>query len=376
MLKILIDIGHPAHVHLFRNFIFEMKKKGHNVIVTTKDIPIVKKLLKLYAVDYIEIGKKSDSLFGKLFNQFIYNKKIYNIVKMEKIEYGLGVSISVPHVSFFTKMKSFVFDDDDSSVESFIPILIRPFTNHFVSPDCLTYDRNLKKDVIYAGYHELAYLHPNRFVPDPSVLTELDICADDVFFIMRFNVFKAYHDRGIKGLSLDQKIKLIELLAQYGKIFITTERGIEPELAEYQLNISPEKIHSLLFYATMFIGDSQTMTSEAAVLGTPAIKCNSLAGKLSVSNEIEKRYGLCFSYPPGKFNDMINKIEELLMLPNLKKEWGKKRKKMISEKIDVTSFMVWLIENYPKSLKMIKENSNYVLSLESKVKRSNGVMEL
>lgn len=359
MLKILIDIGHPAHVHLFRNFIFEIKKKGHKVIVTIKDIPIVKKLLKLYSIDFIEVGKKSDSFFGKLFNQFKYNKKIYNIVKMEKIDYGVGSSISIPHVSFFTKMKSFVFDDDDSSVESFVSILIRPFTDHFVSPDCLAHDRNLKRDVIYAGYHELAYLHPNRFISNPYVLTELDLFENDIFFIIRFNSFKAYHDIGIKGLSLDQKIKLIELLKPYGKILITTERGIEPELAEYQLKISPEKIHSLLYYATMFIGDSQTMTSEAAVLGTPAVKCNSFAGKLSVPNEIEKRYGLCFSFQPEKFPHMINKIKELLNLPNLKKTWAEKRAKLISEKIDVTSFLVWLIENYPESLKIIKGNPNY-----------------
>ena len=153
------------------------------------------------------------------------------------------------------------------------------------------------------------------------------------------------------------------------------EREIEPELREYQLMLSPEKIHSLLYYAAMFIGDSQTMTSEAAILGTPAVKCNSLAGRLSVPNEIEKKYGLCFSFTPGQFPAMVNKIEELLDFRDIKIQWRKKSEKLISEKIDVTSFMVWLIENYPGSLKMIKENSNYALSIERRNKRSNGVME-
>jgi len=55
-------------------------------------------------------------------------------------------------------------------------------------------------------------------------------------------------------------------------------------------------MHSLLYYATMFIGDSQTMTSEAAMLGTPSLKLNSFAGKLSVPNELEQKYQLCYSF--------------------------------------------------------------------------------
>ena len=38
-MNLLIDIGHPAHVHLFRNFYREMREKGHNVLVTARTIP-------------------------------------------------------------------------------------------------------------------------------------------------------------------------------------------------------------------------------------------------------------------------------------------------------------------------------------------------
>ncbi len=36
-MKILIDIGHPAHVHIFRNFAKEMTKKGHKVLMTCRE---------------------------------------------------------------------------------------------------------------------------------------------------------------------------------------------------------------------------------------------------------------------------------------------------------------------------------------------------
>ena len=99
----------------------------------------------------------------------------------------------------------------------------------------------------------------------------------------------------------------------------------------------------------MFIGDSQTMTSEAAVLGTPALKCNSFAGRLSVPNEIEEIYDLCYSYLPQNFEKMLIKVNELLNRKNLKNEWQSKRQNMLEDKIDVTAFLLWLINNYPQS---------------------------
>ena len=43
-MNILIDISHPGQVHLFKNIYFKLKAK-HNIIWTTRDIPIAKKLL-------------------------------------------------------------------------------------------------------------------------------------------------------------------------------------------------------------------------------------------------------------------------------------------------------------------------------------------
>jgi len=109
--------------------------------------------------------------------------------------------------------------------------------------------------------------------------------------LLRFNAFKAHHDIGAKGLSIENKRKLIAYLETKGKVYITSERNIDEEFKKYQLLLSPEKVHSLIYYATMLIGDSQTMTSEAAILGTPALKCNTFAGKLSVPNELETNTG-------------------------------------------------------------------------------------
>ncbi|RLC47850.1 MAG: hypothetical protein DRH57_03280, partial [Candidatus Cloacimonadota bacterium] len=93
-----------------------------------------------------------------------------------------------------------------------------------------------------------------------------------------------------------------------------------------------------------------------AVLGTPAIRCNDFVGRISYLEEQEHKYGLTYGFKPNQFDNMVKKITELLNTPNLKQEWQKRRQKMLSEKIDVTAFMVWFVENYPESVKIMKEN--------------------
>jgi uncharacterized protein len=352
--NILVDIGHPAHVHLLKYFIKEMQQLGSKVIVTVRNIPAAIRLLEIYNIEYIQFGSKSFSLIGKTFKQLKYDKLILDLVKEHNIEIGMGTSLTVAQVSRISKMKSFILDDDDSAVQPLFTKFVHPFTDYLISPDVLNFERKKKNHITYPGYHELAYLHPNRFKPDIKVLNESGIKEGEDYFVLRFNAFKAHHDYGIKGISNENKHKLINILKQKGKVFITTEKEIDSEFEEYQLKISPDKIHSLLYYAKMFIGDSQTMTSEAAVLGTPAFRCNSFAGRISYLNEEEYKYGLTYGFKPDEFEFMTRIIKQYLEVDNLDKIWQKKREKMLSEKIDVTKFFVDLISNYPTSVNKCK----------------------
>jgi hypothetical protein len=70
--------------------------------------------------------------------------------------------------------------------------------------------------------------------------------------------------------------------------------------------------------------------------------------------ELEKKFGLIFNFSDPDL--AIQKAIEILQHPNLKQEWQQKREKLLKEKIDITTFMVWFIENYPESFKVMKEN--------------------
>ena len=348
-MNILIDIGHPGHVHLLHPLAEELKGRGHRLYYSVRDIPVAKRLMEHYGMSpWVDLGGKKDSLIGKAQTVLSQDLQLLRFVRQNHIDLGLSSGLVLSHVAQVSKMRSIVFDDDDDAAEPLITKYGHPLSDVVFTPDCIR--RKTKHAVYYAGTHELAYLHPNRFSPDPSVLQHAGLQEGERFFIMRFVALKGHHDVGQAGLSLEQKRALVDLLKCHGRVIITSERAVEPEFEQYRLPVPPEEIHSLMAYSAMFVGDSQTMTSEAAVLGVPALKCNTFAGRLSVPNMLEQKYGLCYAYTPDKFDDMLVQIRSLLdMDPTvLHDEWQKKRQRMLQEMIDPTGFFVTHIEQFAK----------------------------
>lgn len=345
-MNILIDIGHPGHVHLLHGVAEEMNKRGHKVFYSVRDIPVAKRLMEHYGMTpWIDLGGKKDSLLGKAQTVLSQDMQLLRFVRRNHIDLGLSSGLVLSHVSRLTKMKSFMFDDDDDAAEPLVTKYGHPLSDIVFTPDCI--HRKTKHAVYYAGTHELAYLHPNRFTPDPSVLQHAGLAEGERFFIMRFVALKGHHDVGQAGLSLEQKRALVDLLKAHGRVIITSERAVEPEFEPYRLPVPPEEIHSLMAYSSMFVGDSQTMTSEAAILGVPALKCNTFAGRLSVPNMLEDKYGLCYAYLPERFEDMLAQIRHLLDMPSesLHAKWNAKRQRMLQEMIDPTEFFINHIEH-------------------------------
>ena len=179
------------------------------------------------------------------------------------------------------------------------------------------------------------------------------------FFIIRFTKFSAHHDKGIRGITFDLATKVIALLKENGKVFITSERPIEGELEQFRLDINPLDIHHVMAFAQIFIGDSQTMAAEAGVLGTPFIRFNDFVGRINYLAELEDKYKLGYGINPDNPEKLLSAIKELLATTDLKAVFQERRKKMLSEKIDVAKFMTWLIENYPDSVSIMKNNPEF-----------------
>jgi len=351
--KILFNIGHPAQVHLFKNLIQELERRGHQCKITTiaKDISLY--LLDAYGFEYEVVGEGRPTLATKAMELMRVESRLYRTAhsfRPDLLVGGVG-NVYVAHVGKLLRKPSIVFDDTEhATIEH---RLMDPFADVICTPSC--YRDNIgPKQIRYNGYHELAYLHPNRFTPDPAVLAELGLAEGDPFIIVRFVSWQASHDVGQHGIR--DKVGLVKALEEYGRVLITSEGALPPELQEYQIRVSPEKLHDLLYYATLYVGEGATTASECAVLGTHAIYVNSLG--LGYIAEEDDKYHLISDFSRRACTDetVLAEARRLLQNPDLRKEGKEKGEALVQGKIDVTAFMVWFIEHYPESVDLMKNH--------------------
>jgi len=337
--KILFDINHPAHVHFFKNVIFELKKQNdYAVFVTSTNKEISEELLKLYEIDFINIGYYRNGLIKKFLDFLIVGYRFIRIVRKLKPDLILSVSSARPFGGLVSNAKTYIFTDTEHATEQIA--LFKPFATKILTPDCFLKDLG-KKQIRYPGFHELAYLHKSRFKPNPAVLYEIGLNENSIFFILRFVSWQATHDIGQKGISLKNKRKLIKMLEPFGKILISSEKPLSKEFEPYRVMVAPSKMHDLLYFANLYVGEGATMASEAAMIGTPAIYVNSLdSGTL----QEQERLGLLYNLRND--STMIALVESYLQKDLLNKK--KRRKETLSkliDKIDVTDYTLKLIEN-------------------------------
>jgi len=348
-MRIMIWIGHPKQVHFWKNIVRNLSNNGHEVKLLATEKDNTSYLLNAYGLEYDLVGKNYRGLLNKSYGLIQNDFKSLKIAQKFMPDI-LIAGISLAHVSKYIGKPFMCFTDTEHA--NLAHKLLFPFSDVICTPSCYKGKIDTKKHLKFNGYEELAYLHPNYFKPDPNVLDEIGLTKNDKFIILRFVSWNASHDIGHHGIDSGAINKYISKLEQYGQVFISSESKMPKCFESYQLKISPENIHSLLSFAQLYFGESGAMTTEAALLGTPSIYVSSLVGTMGNFIELEKKYGLTYSFTDA--DNAIQKALELMEEKNIKNKWKNKRDKLLSEKIDVTKFLAEFIENYPNSFAKYK----------------------
>ncbi len=358
-MRYLIFLGHPAHFHLFKNIVSELKRKGHDVKLLIRSKDILEQLCVSSGIEFVNVlpetrNKTSWSIIISYLKKY---KRISKIIREFKPNLLMGSEPSLAHLGKFFNIPSFIFSEDDAAIIPQFAKIAYPFVDVILSPQSCNAGKWEYKKIGYNGFHKLAYLHPEVFTPNENELEEIIGKGD--YFILRFAELNAYHDTNKEGINNTIAKKIIELLKPHGNIYISSERILDPELEKYRININPLKVHHLMYHAKMYIGDSQSMAVEAALLGTPGIRFNDFAREIGVLNELEQKYLLTNSFKTKQENELMNQILNMLVMPDLKKVYAERRKIMLNDKINVFKFFIWFIENYPSSQTTMQQNPNY-----------------
>ena len=351
-MKYLFDINHPAHVHYFKHCIRMLRERGHEAVITTRNRFPAIELLEAEGEEYVDRGAGADSVWGKMLYMPLADFRIARVAGGFKPD--VYVSFSTPYPSQVARLlrkPAVVFTDTENArLHKYFTF---PFSSVICTPTCFRKDLG-DKQLRFDGYMELAYLHPRYFTPDPSIHQLLGIAEGDRYVIMRFVSWKANHDIGHAGISPENKLEALKAFSRYARVFVTSEMELPEGLNASRINIPPERMHDALAYASLLYGEGATMASEAAVLGTPAIFVND--GWTGYTAEEEEEYGLVFNFgeSPAQQAASIAKGVEVLSSNMSEAEWGRKRDTLLREKIDVTAFMAWFLENYPASVEEMR----------------------
>jgi len=355
-MRILVDIGHPGHVHLFKNFARNMQENGHQLFFTCRKREFVVHLLESEGFCYKSFGRYRHTRTGKIFGLLRYN------LLMLMVALRFKPDIFLSHGSIYAAQIAWLLGKPNISMEDTGNMeqirLYRPFTKAMLVPYSLPQDFG-PKQIKYQGVHELHYLHPHYFKPSSEIYTYLGIDENTPYCIMRFVSWGASHDYGQNGFSCEEKREIIDYLSSRMQIFITSEIPLPSEYRKYQIKIPPEKIHHALAFADLVVSEGATIASECAVLGTPAIYVNSL---VCYYLEDQQQYGLVFNHRNGKH--VLSRAKELIE-DHYKSLNQQNRKRYLQQMINPTPFLVWFIENYPESFGIMKENPDFQFHFHS-----------
>jgi uncharacterized protein len=338
-MRILIDILHPAHVHFFRNFHHEMAERGHELCITVRDKDRSVELLRELGLPHQQISAQRD---GGLAMEMVQRTrrllKVMRAFRPDVLTGIMGPSIAV--AGRLQRVPAVVFYDTEFAVQT--NRFVYPLAHSVCTPDCYQ-GRVRGRHVRYAGYHELAYLHPKRFRPDPRRLSAFGVDPREPYALLRFVSWQASHDRRERGLSIAQKRHLIDVLQSRGvRVLISSESPLPPSLTGLEVKGPVGQIHHLLAHARLCVGESATMSSEAAVLGVPAVFI-ATTGRGYTDDE-ERRYGLVRHFTEDQFEQAVAAIEKLCA--GAWRELGQAaQQRLLREKIDVTGWMVDYFES-------------------------------
>jgi uncharacterized protein len=353
-LNILFYFGHPSQ-YLFVSYAIRiLKKKGVTCDIIIKSKDVLERLLQENNESFYNIlpeGRKS-SRSGILLGLLKRDIRLFQYTHRKHYDLFVGTDPSLAHIGFLKNIPVITVLEDDISV---IPELARitfPFSTIILTPSGCDTGKYKSKTIRYDGYMKLAYLHPTWFEKKRALFKQ-------PYYLIRVSGLEAHHDFRISGLNFALVYELIGILKKKGTVYISSEGKLNDQLLPYLLKINPVEMQHVLSGAEMLISDSQSMSMEAAMLGVPSVRFNDFAGRISVLEELEHKYGLTFGLKSNSSEKLFDKINELLSIPDLRTEFENRRQIMLKDKIDVTEFLVWFFDSFPESIRTMKENPGY-----------------
>lgn len=330
-MNVLIEIGHPAHVHFFKSALAVFQKSGDRVVVVTRNKEITNRLLDRLGIAYRSLSAPATGagLAMELARRWW---AIWRIMGRERIDVAVSISgISTALPAYVRGIPNLtITDTEDARLSNRIAF---PFSDYILTPQFFLKDLG-RKHIRYFGLHELAYLRDFLFAGLGERLAAMGL--NHPFSIVRLIANDALHDRGLKACSGEQLGQLIAVLEPLGRVYITSQGAIPTGFEAYQLKIPIEHIHDVLAGAQCFVGESPTMAVEAGLLGTPSWLVSERWPKLGNMVHLQERKLLnnCYTW-----KEAISQIRRDSDNNSFRKAWKVQSEAFRTKTVDVSKYI-------------------------------------
>lgn len=338
-MRVLIDMGHPGHVHFFRHAMSELARRGHETLVAVQPKEVTLDLLRAFDMRYELVESPRLPPLLRPLKVAARDARLLRLCLRFKPDVITAIGGSWAAQTAFVLRKPAVLWDDTEH-HKWGHRAAWPFATAIYSPDCYTLPKR-GKQTLYRGTHDLAYLSPKYFTPDAEVVRQLGIDPAQPYCIVRLVSWQAVHDIGEHGFNEQKMVDFMRQLEPHARPYITSEKPLPAELSKYQLRIPPHQIHHVMAFARLCVGEGGTMMTESAVLGTPAVLVNTL--QAGVFAEFA-RHGLLRQ--TSDTGEALSLCLQSLRDPNAKVDCQERRDRYLEDRVDVTELIVSALETH------------------------------
>jgi hypothetical protein len=341
-MRILVFTNTPAHVHLYKHAVDRLQRRGHEVLVLARDYGCTLALLEYHELPYTCYGTcetTKRSLFRELPRH--YGSAFRAAWRFDPdLVFGMGGYAA--HTGAVTRTPVvLLLDSEPTSLDHLVS---RPFARLLLTPHAFEKDLG-RKHVRFRGFKETAYLHPSVFEQDDDVRDHLGVDEDEPYAIVRFNAFGSHHDIGQGGFTPAQRRDLVERLAEDVTVFVSDE-GDDVDVASldaHPFDLHPARLHDALAAANLLVADTQTIVTEAALLGTPAVRSNSFVGENDMGN-FKALAEADLVRNVGSF-ERVKTVAPDLATPDANERWEARRDDYVSDLVNLTDLITTVAEN-------------------------------
>jgi hypothetical protein len=341
-MKYLFFTNTPAQVHQYRRAVARLRERGHEVGVLARDYGCTRRLLDYYDLPHEFYGRCGTAKLSLVRELPTHAARI--VRKAHRFGpdcvFGRGAYAALAG----TAARAPVVLVDDSETTHLDHTISVPLADAVLTPH--TFEKNLGEDHYeFRGLKECAYLHPEEWRPETNVREELGLGPDEEYVIVRLNAFGSHHDVGEAGFTPAERQKLVEELAEEATVFVSDEGGEmnHDAVSARPFDLHPALLHDALAEASLLVADTQTMVTEAALLGTPAIRSNSFVGDDDMGNFAElERAGLVYNL--RAFDAVLDAATDLLADGDAKRRWASLREDYLADKVNLTEVVVDVAE--------------------------------